>query len=293
VNRPRSAWLADLYTFTLVGSGPVLRYTTSDIDVTVPYSPTPLTYDSRTALFDQFASKSYGHWKVGLDVDTWQVVVSPRPGTLIGNQPWLEACCAGALDGALGTVDRVYWDGPPPLNPGLQGGAMRGVVNIFTGLVAPMSGGRSATVLTLNDMRDRLSSSVPRTLYGTGCRFSLFSPGCGLAAAAFAQEGALLAGSTKTGLLSAIAAPGGSGTYSLGRVVFTSGTNAGLSRSVRLWSPGSFTLLRPLPYAPAAGDAFTAYPGCDKGQATCAAFGNNAAQRFGGTPFIPIPETAN
>lgn len=121
VSRPRSAWIADLYTFSLVGSGPVLRYTTSDLDVTVPYAPTPLTWDSRTALFDQFASKSYGHWKVELDVDTWQVVVSPRPGTVIGNQPWLAACAAGALDGATATVDRVYWDGPPPSTPGSPG----------------------------------------------------------------------------------------------------------------------------------------------------------------------------
>lgn len=174
---------------------------------------------------------------------------------------------------------------------------MRGVVNIFTGLVAPMSGGRSANVITLNDMRDRLGTALPRTLYGTGCRWALFSPGCGLSAAAFAVAGTLLAGSTQAKLLSDVGAPGGSGTYSLGRVAFTSGANAGFSRAVRLWSPGSFTLLKPLPYAVAAGDAFTAYPGCDRGQATCIAFGyapsSGTAPYFGGTPLIPAPETAN
>jgi uncharacterized phage protein (TIGR02218 family) len=53
----------------------------------------------------------------------------------------------------------------------------------------------------------------------------------------------------------------------------------------------NFTLLNPLPLVPSAGDAFTAYPGCDKTQATCTTkFANLGA--FRGFPFIPQPETA-
>ena len=175
--KPRAAWVADLYTFSLVGDGPVLRYTTSDLDVTVPYVPTALTWSSKAAMFDTFKSKSYGHWKVGLDVDTWQVVVVPLPGATIGGQPWLAAVRAGALDGALATVDRAYWDGPPPIGPGLPVGAMRGVVNVFTGRIAPVSGGRSVSVITINSHLELLNIALPRTLYQATCRWALWSEG--------------------------------------------------------------------------------------------------------------------
>ena len=75
-----------------------------------------------------------------------------------------------------------------------------------------------------------------------------------------------------------------------------SGKNAGFARSVRAWTApsgggaGAFTLLSPFPFAPAPGDTFTAYPGCDKQLATCALFSNSA--NFGGMPFIPAPETS-
>ncbi len=287
--KPRSAFVADLYSFTLVGSGPVLRYATSDLDVTVPY-PSPVTFDAKTALFDSWKSKSYGHWKVGLDVDTWQVVVTARPDTFIGGQPWGIAIEAGALDGAVVSVDRAFWDGAPPLGPGLPGGSLRGVVNIFTGRVASVNGGRSATVITINSHLELLNVALPRTLYQATCRWSLFSSACGLSAAAFAKTGTLAAGSTQSTLLSGVAAPGGSGTFALGRVAFTSGQNAGIARAVRTWTPGTFVLLKPLPYPVTAGDSFTAYPGCNKGQAACLAFGN--LTNFGGMPYVPNPETA-
>jgi hypothetical protein len=54
---------------------------------------------------------------------------------------------------------------------------------------------------------------------------------------------------------------------------------------------GMFALTQPLPYAPAAGDTFVVYPGCDKSQRTCQIkFGNLA--NFGGFPYVPAPETA-
>src|SRR5579883_1803325 len=84
----------DLYQFTLA-TGTVLRYTTADVDVTYGGN----TYSS--ALFiDQLGNKASGHWKTGLDVDTWQIYVMPLdidPVTLaptpvtIGSQPWLAA----------------------------------------------------------------------------------------------------------------------------------------------------------------------------------------------------------
>ncbi len=54
---------------------------------------------------------------------------------------------------------------------------------------------------------------------------------------------------------------------------------------------GLFILTQPLPYAPAASDTFTVYPGCDKSQRTCKLKFNNLAN-FGGFPYTPTPETA-
>jgi hypothetical protein len=54
---------------------------------------------------------------------------------------------------------------------------------------------------------------------------------------------------------------------------------------------GVISLWQALPYAPAPGDQFTAYPGCDKSVFTCQNKFNNLLN-FGGFPFIPNEETA-
>src|SRR5260370_4823258 len=101
----------DLYQFTLI-TGQVLRYTTADVDITYAGN----TYSS-ALFFDQSGSKAVGHWKTGLDVDTWQVYVMPvefDPVTgasfpiKIGTTPWLAAVAAGANPEAQGDIHRAY-----------------------------------------------------------------------------------------------------------------------------------------------------------------------------------------
>jgi hypothetical protein len=53
---------------------------------------------------------------------------------------------------------------------------------------------------------------------------------------------------------------------------------------------GVFLLAEPLVFAPAPGDQFVVYPGCDKLQRTCQFKFNNILQ-FGGMPYVPQPET--
>jgi hypothetical protein len=294
----RSFVLADLYTFTLAGGGAVLRYTTADQDM--GYSGVTWTHGG--PLFDQNpngGSRSTGHWKLGLDVDTWQCTIIPRPvdaytgaayPDAIGGTPWLAAARAGALDGAVVTVDRAYlpaWPSLPLSGPV----APTGVVNIFTGRVATVDLGRSMCVVSLNSHLELLDTAMPRRLFQPGCINTLFDGGCTLVAASFAVAGTVSADTSSNVLLSSVSPPGSSsGTFALGRVVIGSGLNAGFSRSVRSWSAGTFTLLSPFPFPVAAGATLTAYPGCDKTLATCNAFGN--AANFGGTPYVPIPETA-
>jgi hypothetical protein len=302
---PQAGFMVDLYTFNLAGGlngGSPLLYSTCDVDVTVPYA-SPVTYTSKDVQLDQRNNKAYGHWKVGVDVDTWQVIATPKfpnpansyLGSTIGGQFWLSALRAGALDGAVVLVDRAFFDnrtsGVPSNGAPLSDPV--GVVNVFTGRVAEVDLGRTNAVVTINSHLELLDISMPRNTFQAGCRWQLFSPGCTLNAASFAVSGTVVAQTGNNLFTSNVGAPGGSGTYALGRVVFTSGQNAGFARSVRSWaegSPGTFTLLAPFPYPIADGDAFTAYPGCNKTFGNCSNFGNTV--NFGGQPWIPVPEAA-
>jgi len=316
-SRPASVMLCDLYTFAPVGSingGAPLLYTTADIDVVVPYAagtplvisgpplaPAPLAagptrYSSSGVYFDQLQNKAYGHWKVGLDVDTWQVICTPSPEAAIGGMPFLAALRARALDGAVVAVDRAFIDNrdgvgyAPTLSP-------LGVVNVFTGRVAEIDLGRSNAVISINSHLELLSQNMPRNLYQSGCRWPLFGAGCNLAASSFGVDCNVISppAPNNNQLYLNLSAPVGSGTYALGRIVFVNGANQGFSRSIRSWSLGpgpspaaTVTLMAPFPFAFDVGDGAIAYPGCDKQLSTCDAFGN--AANFGGMPFIPAPE---
>ena len=76
-----------------------------------------------------------------------------------------------------------------------------------------------------------------------------------------------------------------------GQLVFTSGLNNGLVKAVRQYLGGQMSFNSPLPFVPNVGDTFTAYPGCDKTQATCSGKFTNLTN-FEGFPYVPAPETA-
>jgi uncharacterized phage protein (TIGR02218 family) len=87
------------------------------------------------------------------------------------------------------------------------------------------------------------------------------------------------------------------GFFSLGKLQFTSGalqgTWIGIQSQVGSGSaPVALTLTPPLLAAPAPGDAFTAWPGCDRALSTCRNKFNNIGN-FRGFPWIPVPETAD
>lgn len=292
----RSFVWSTLYTILLAGGG-TLRYAASDTDFTYGGN----TWTKGGPFIDQGGQSGSGqqataHWKVGLDVDTWQFAVFPRPvdpvtGAVhpdtIGNVPWLQAARGGVLDGAVVIVDRAYLPAWPPF-PRPIAIAPTGVVNIFTGRVAAIDVGRSAAYISVNSHLELLDAPMPRNVFQAGCHHTLFDHGCTLSAVAYAAYTSASASSTTATILSSAAAPPGSNTYALGRIVFTSGLNATFSRSVRQWAPGVFTLIAPMPFQVSPGDTFIAYPGCDKKLSTCGAFGNTA--NFGGQPFIPAPE---
>jgi hypothetical protein len=81
-----------------------------------------------------------------------------------------------------------------------------------------------------------------------------------------------------------------SGYFALGTIIFTSGQNQGVSRNVAAYgtTPGAVTVVPPLPYAPAASDAFIITPSCERTPAMCDARYSNLIHSMG-EPYIPNP----
>ncbi len=150
---PRKFVRADLYTIALA-AGTSLYYAAGSRSITYPGAPG--TWAARTVGIDVPGNRATGHWKIGLDVDTWQVSLTPRavdPLTgaaypdKIGITPWLAAAAAGALDGAIVTVDRAYFaDWPPPMPQAI---VPVGVYRIFVGRVAQVDVARTSAMVSV------------------------------------------------------------------------------------------------------------------------------------------------
>jgi uncharacterized phage protein (TIGR02218 family) len=82
--------------------------------------------------------------------------------------------------------------------------------------------------------------------------------------------------------------------FAQGTILFTSGVNEGVYRTIKGQSTAvafGLDLVYPLETPPSAGDTFQIWPGCDKTSATCTARFDNL-KAFRGYPFTPAAETA-
>jgi uncharacterized phage protein (TIGR02218 family) len=276
----RQFFAADLYTFTLIGGG-VLRYCSGDRDITAGGR----LFTSQGPRLDRKDTKAKCHWKIGIAVDTLVFDVMPQASDLVNGQPFLAACVQGAFDGAELQLERAFMAS--------YGDTSTGTVILFVGRVAEIDLGRAIATFTINSHLELLNTQLPRNLWQPGCVNSLGDASCGVDLASFGIGGSAASASSASVIAATLVQA--TGYFDQGKLAFTSGANAGLTRSVKSWvagSPGVIALLAPFPNAPAAGDAFTIYPGCDKtlGPNGCAKFANTA--RLKGYPFIPTSETA-
>jgi uncharacterized phage protein (TIGR02218 family) len=276
----RQFFAADLFTFTLIG-GSVLRYCSGDRDITAGGH----LFTAQGPRIDRKDNKAKCHWKIGVEVDTLVFDVMPQAADMVNGLPFLAACVQGAFDGAELQLERAFM--------ATYGDISAGTVILFAGRVAEIDLGRAVATFTINSHLELLNLQLPRNLWQPGCVNSLGDTSCGVNLPSFGVAGSAVAGSSASAIAATLAQP--TSYFDQGKIAFTSGANAGLTRSVKSWvagSPGSVALLAPFPNAPAAGDAFTIYPGCDKtlGPNGCAKFANTA--RFKGYPFIPTSETA-
>jgi uncharacterized phage protein (TIGR02218 family) len=264
--------MADLYTITLT-AGTVLRYTTWDSTLVVSGN----TFLTGPPNFERTAIEE----KLGMEVSTIELTISASATDLVNGVPILQAIAQGLFDGAVFRIDRLFMDST---------GVQIGTVIRFAGFIGPVDElSRSYAKITVNAGTELLQMQLPAVILQPGCTNTLFDARCGLIKASFAEANAVQAGSTVNKLISLSAKA--DGYYDNGQIAFTSGANAGLVKAVKTYAGQQFTFNSPLPFVPNAGDSFTAYPGCDKTQATCTDKFSNLVN-FEGFPYVPVPETA-
>lgn len=270
LNSSNQFQIADLYTLMLIGGG-VYYYTSWDVDVVYDGH----TFSSVGALFE----RSKVRIVLGIEVDEMDLTVFASPTLLINGVPFLQAVRRGDLDGASVRLDRAFMSAPP---------AVVGALYQFGGNVSSVRAGRSNAQFKIKSNLELLNVQMPRNTYQPGCMHTLWDADCGLNKAAFKVSSAA-SGSTASAIIAALAQS--DGWFSLGTVTFTGGANSGLTRTIKRHESGALHLILPLPVAPAPGDTFDCYPGCDKQQATCTTKLNNLIH-FRGMPYVPTPETA-
>lgn len=260
--------MADLYEFQTL-DGLVLRWTDADALISaggVAYQVGPTLRRNRIRL------------TVGLEVDTLEIE-GQSANPVASGMTFQAAARAGLFDGAKVTVRRAIM--------GTFGDTSAGTLPIFSGRVADVDVAAARATLQVRSDLDLLTTKLPRALYQAQCTHTVYDAGCGKSKAAMTQAKTAQAGSTATRVLASGAT---AGYWDQGVMAFTSGALAGTRRSIKRSDGSAFIPLSPLPAAPAAGDAFTVYPGCDRSKSACSAKFNNLS-RFRGCPYIPQPET--
>jgi uncharacterized phage protein (TIGR02218 family) len=272
-------FIAHLFNITLK-NGQVITATDGQYDITA----SPTTY---------YASK-YGRWQRG--ATTSEAKFEPRsndmqltllasesvllPGTSI---PMTQSVVARLFDTAKVTIYRAFM----PKNG--YGDVSRGLETFFFGQISAINGSdRSKIVFTVHDPLFILNQQMPKNMYQSACRHTLFDSNCTLLASAFIASNSVASGSTQSSIVCATAL--GTLPYAQGKITFTSGLNNGLTFSIKSVSSNTLALVVPTTFAIATGDTFTILPGCDKTFPTCENVYNNKIN-FGGEPFTPCPET--
>jgi uncharacterized phage protein (TIGR02218 family) len=178
----------------------------------------------------------------------------------------------------------------PPPPPVMPGAVYVGKVHRFQGTITEIQeGGRTQIPVVVKSDLFLLNVKLPRNVYQPTCRRVLYAAGCEVSKMTYGANSTTLAGSTQSTILTTLSQA--IGWFSLGTITFTTGLNAGISRTVKSYSAGVFTFALPLPYPPGVGDSLTAYAGCDRMQSTCQAKFNNLLN-FSAEPYIPAAETA-
>lgn len=265
---------ADLWRIVLSG-GQVIRWTSADID---------LESDGEVFVAGPVLTRSSIADRTGLETSTLELMIDCDETDEINGVQLLRFISQRGLDGATVQLRRAFlprWGDP-----------VTGTLLRFAGRVTSVGdiAGNHASV-TISSWTILLNVNYPPDLYQVPCLNTVYDAGCGLDPAEWRVSGAVVSG-TRTERQFPTTLSVAAGWLAQGTITFTSGPNAGISRSVRASAgDGTITLVQSLPSPPEVGDTFTALPGCDLVRGTCLVKFNNLL-RHRGFPFVPTPETA-
>lgn len=217
----------------------------------------------------------------GMQVSTLDLTVAVAPTDLLAGVPWTVAARSGALKNADLTIQKAFmpdWTQPAE------------ALSVFEGYVNESTDAEGAVKLTVVSNAQLLNTQIPRSLFQPGCMRMLFDAGCGVSRAGWQVHGNVQSVQSRFAFTGNMTQA--DGYFACGDIVFQSGQNAGLRRSVKTYSGGVVGLSYPLMFDLAQGDAFTITAGCDhtQGPNGCAKFANLA--NFKATPYVPPPESA-
>jgi uncharacterized phage protein (TIGR02218 family) len=273
-------YVAELYTFTGASGAVIARWTGADAS---------LTYSGNTYAKGPGITRGQITRQIGTQASSLDVTFSMDASVTLNGVPLAAFIAGNGLINAVMTFERAY--APAPGQP------IVGTLPKFTGRVMQMkdTGETQATIVVSNWM-DLLNVQVPVNVWQPPCLHVVFDAGCKLNRADFEVSGIVQGGSDGLTVNASLAAVGAKAVTTdayldLGKIVFTSGANNALSRTVKTQGGGVIALVRALPAVPQPGDTFVGYPGCDLAQATCLSKFDNLAH-FKGYPFIPTNETA-
>ncbi len=274
----------ELLTITLQQGAGVLRYTSLDQDV-VYNGYSWLSGDGQANPGWKRGSISCG---IGTDTKTMDLTLFCGPSTLINGVLVPTFADYGGLDNAIIEVDSLPVAYPAA---GQSINTANGTVNLWTGIAGEITADRTEVRIEVSSLLRILQGAYPRNYTLPTCNNTLYDSACTLIQASYAVTGSVVTGSWTTNSfdtnLTQI-----NDYFDQGWIVWTSGANHGLVRTVKLYqnSGGNLLITYPLPYVPQSGDTFTAYPGCDKTQATCTNKFNNLIH-YRGFPYMPNPMT--
>lgn len=274
----------DLYAITLAGGAGTYYFTSYQL---------PVIFGGNVYQTGLVFTRGAIKQAAGLTVQTMSLTVTPQTDnaagpTFVSGYPFLTACAQRVFDGARILFSKMFLSSFQDVSPG--------AVPWFQGRVNKVDVGRFSAVISINTDIEMLNLQAPINVLQPGCTHTLFDTGCALQASLFTVTGNVT-GSASTVLSVNTNLTQAGIWFRLGRISFTSGQNAGITRFVKDYGSGVFTLARPLPNVPTAGDQFSALPGCQKTIASCSNTSTAVGPPFNNLkhnksePFVPVPET--
>jgi hypothetical protein len=293
--------MIDLWKITLNG-GAVVRWHGGPLNT--PISFTAAAGQSLSANGSYLAGPVIDRGKIsnklGLEVATVDMKIGASASDLINGTPLVPFAQGRGFDGASVVLYRAFLPSWGAANVAPQ---ITGVVIAFSGRVTELKDvSRAGFTMTISAWTVLLNVNMGPDVFQAGCLNTHYDADCGLPIISTGGLGAAPPQNQWSGTVGSSPAPSGtafqlSGAaggmadhyFDKGTILFTSGVNNGLQRTVQTYAGGAAGFAFGFPNPPAPGDAFTALRGCLLTLADCEAQRPlpDAQSHFRGQPFTP------